>query len=92
MRVSLAQNTADLPLAQSRYAALPTDTDTAIFSGALEAAIGAILRMYARLDDASAVCVLSGGAAVEIAPLLNIPLQNVDDLVLRGVARIALHG
>lgn len=90
MRAALARNTADLPHAEAVHDAIPTDTDSAIVSGSLEATVGAIERMYLRLQDASAVCLLSGGAAAELQPLLQIPLQNVEDLVLKGVARIAL--
>lgn len=91
MRAALARNTADLPLAAASHQAIPTDTDSAIASGALEATAGAIERMHARLDNAAAPCLLSGGAAAELQALLRIPLQNIDDLVLRGLARIALH-
>lgn len=90
MRAALAHNTADLPLADAAHDMVPRDTDSAIASGALEATAGAIERMYARLGDASAVCLLSGGAAAEVRPLLQIPVHNVDDLVLQGLARIAL--
>lgn len=90
MRQALARNTADLPLADATHQAIPTDTDSAIVSGTLEATAGAIERMYARLDDQTATCLLSGGAAAEIAPLLQIPVQGIDDLVLTGIACIAL--
>ena len=90
MRHSLAHHTADLPLARAAHAGVPTDTDAAIVSGTLEATVGAIERMYARLETQPATCLLAGGAATELQPLLHIPLQNVDDLVLRGLARIAL--
>ena len=90
MRTALAGNTADLPLAAAAHDTIPTDTDSAIVSGSLEATVGAIERMYLRLQDDSAVCLLSGGAAAELQPLLQIPLQSVEDLVLKGLARIAL--
>ncbi|HWT53987.1 MAG TPA: type III pantothenate kinase [Rhodocyclaceae bacterium] len=90
MRKALAHNTADLPLADAAHQAIPTDTDSAIVSGALEASAGAIERMFARLEDPTATCLLSGGAAAAIAPLLQIPVQSIDDLVLRGLACIAL--
>lgn len=88
MRQALARNTAGLPLAMATHAPLPTDTDSAIVSGTLEATVGAIERMHARLGDAAAPCLLAGGAAPALLPLLHIPVQNVDDLVLRGLARI----
>lgn len=90
MRRSLAHNTADLPLAEAAYTPQPRDTHAAIVSGSLEATVGAIERMYARLEQQPATCLLAGGAAAELQPLLHIPVQNVDDLVLRGLARIAL--
>jgi type III pantothenate kinase len=90
MRSALASNTADLPLADAAHKDLPTDTDSAIVSGSLEATAGAIERMFARLQGQTAVCLLSGGAAAELQPLLQIPLQPVDDLVLKGLARIAM--
>lgn len=89
MRNALAHHTADLPLAQADHAHIPIDTDAAIISGALEATAGAIERMYARLSR-PAICLLSGGAAAKLAPLLQIPVRNTDDLVLRGLACIAL--
>lgn len=91
MRELLADNTADLPLATANHRAIPTDTHAAIVSGALEATAGAIERMYARLQDEHAICLLSGGAAADVRPQLAIPVQNIDDLVLRGVACIALN-
>lgn len=89
MRAALAHNTADLPHANADHHSTPTDTDSAIVSGSLEATVGAIERMHARLPG-PAVCLLSGGAADELVPLLQIPLQQVDDLVLKGLACIAL--
>jgi type III pantothenate kinase len=90
MRSALATRTADLPMADASHKDLPTDTDSAIVSGSLEATVGAIERMYGRLQGKPAVCLLSGGAAADLQPLLQIPLQSVDDLVLKGLARIAM--
>lgn len=83
MRTALAHNTADLPHAAGHYRALPTNTDDAIVSGALHATLGAIARMRA---DA-VLCLLSGGAAGELAPHLGLPCRLVDNLVLEGLAR-----
>lgn len=83
MRTALARNTADLPHAAGHYRAQPTNTDDAIVSGALHATLGAIARMRA---DA-ALCLLSGGAAGELAPHLGLPYRLVDNLVLEGLAR-----
>ncbi|MDP1732829.1 MAG: type III pantothenate kinase [Sulfuritalea sp.] len=86
MRATLARNTADLPHATGHYRAQPTNTDDAIVSGAIDATLGAIERLHATLG-ADALCLLSGGAAAELAPHMNRPCRPVDNLVLEGLAR-----
>ena len=83
MRTALARNTADLPHAAGHYRAQPTNTDDAIVSGALHATLGAIARMRAE----GTLCLLSGGAANELAPHLDLPCRLIDNLVLEGLAR-----
>jgi type III pantothenate kinase len=90
MRRSLAAGTAGLPLAEGRYAAEPRCTADAIHSGCAHAQAGAVERMFrAVAGEADAVCLLGGGAADQLEPLLEIPVQRVGHLVLEGVARIA---
>jgi type III pantothenate kinase len=86
MRAALAGNTADLPHASGSFRSLPTNTDDAIVSGALHATLGAIARMRATLG-ADVACLLSGGAAAELAPHLEPPQRPIDNLVLEGLAR-----
>lgn len=88
MKQALASNTADLPHASGRWTAHPVATDDAIESGCIEAQLGAIERMHARIEG-GALCLLSGGAAESLAPLLNIPVRVVDNLVLEGLVRMA---
>ncbi|MCX7149321.1 MAG: type III pantothenate kinase [Rhodocyclales bacterium] len=85
MRAALARNTADLPHAAGHYWSQPTNTDDAIVSGAIHATLGAIERMSATLGE-DALCLLSGGAAAELAPHLNLPHRLIDNLVLEGLA------
>ena len=89
MRQSLTQGTAQLPAMGGRYRTRPSDTADAIVSGCLNAQAGAIERVFHQLDDTRALCLLSGGAADEIEPLLNIPFKRIDNLVLDGLHRIA---
>jgi type III pantothenate kinase len=90
MLTSLANATAQLPAANGSHTALPRNTDDAIASGAIEATVGAIERMFKQVAaEPSASCLLTGGAASELAPHLRIPLQQVDDLVLKGLLRVA---
>ena len=85
MRAALASNTADLPHAAGRYQPQPTNTDDAIVSGAIHATLGAIERMHGTLGDA-ALCLLSGGAAEDLAPHMSVPCRLIDNLVLEGLA------
>lgn len=86
MCTTLARNTADLPNAVGRYRPQPTNTDDAIVSGAIHATLGAIERLRATLGR-EALCLLSGGAAAELAPHMNPPCRLIDNLVLEGLAR-----
>lgn len=91
MRQALARHTADLPEARGHHALLPDNTDDAIVSGSIEATVGAVERMAKRLASRPAgagsfLCLLSGGAADQLAPHLELPLRRVDNLVLEGLA------
>lgn len=98
MKRSLAQGTAQLPLANGRYSTTARNTQDAIESGVLDAACGAIARHAARVPGARLL--LTGGDAVAIieawqagAPLepgTDIPAPLlVDNLVLEGLVRVA---
>jgi type III pantothenate kinase len=91
MRLSLSRNTAQLPLADGKFAGLPRSTADAIVSGCLHAQAGAIERMFAQVAAyPDAVCLVSGGAATQFFDLLRIPRTQVDNLVLEGLAQIGL--
>jgi type III pantothenate kinase len=86
MATALASNTAQLPHIGQQIVAPPLfadHTDAAIVSGCLNAQAGAIERAVAA--RAGARCLLSGGAAAWIAPMLTVPSTLVDNLVLLGL-------
>lgn len=90
MRASLANNTARLPLTDGEYRPLPRNTADAIASGALQATAGAIARLYAQIAaSGEAICLVTGGAAARLLPVLDLPWRAVDHLVLEGLVRIA---
>lgn len=90
MRRALALNTAELPFAQGRFEPTPRCTADAITSGCLNAQAGAVERMFRQIAAApDALCVLGGGGAERLAPLLALPLHPVENLVLEGLAVIA---
>lgn len=90
MTSALATGTARLPLACGEYRPLPRNTHDAIISGAIQATLGAISRMYAVLPAGQeAVCLLAGGAADSLQGHLGVPERRIDNLVLEGLVRIA---
>ena len=82
---ALARGTAQLP--QVAPGATPPvfadHTSAAILSGCLSAQAGAIERACAALP--AALCIVSGGAAPGIAPLLAAPHRLVENIVLLGL-------
>ncbi len=98
MKRSLAEGTAQLPLASGSYSASARNTQDAIESGVLDAACGAIARHAARVPGARLL--LTGGDAAAIlaawhagappAPDAAIAAPVVvDNLVLEGLVRVA---
>jgi type III pantothenate kinase len=88
MRAALARDTAQLPLADGQFRATPRNTMDAIVSGCLHAQAGAIERMFATIAaEPGAVCLLTGGGAARLVPLLSIPLKLTENLILDGLVR-----
>ena len=86
MAGSLARNTAQLPQVTPGAAPPPLfgdNTDDAIVSGVLSAQAGAIERACAA--HAATACIVSGGAAPYIAPVLKFSGLLVDNIVLVGL-------
>ncbi|MBI3902516.1 MAG: type III pantothenate kinase [Nitrosomonadales bacterium] len=92
MRHSLAAGTAQLGSAQGEWREFPRTTADAIYSGVIQAAVGAIRRQYEMLGTPGAHCILSGGRADAIRPHLGLPLVCMDDLVLQGLLVIGEEG
>lgn len=88
MRASLADNTAQLPLAEGEFHLLPRNTRDAIVSGCLQAQLGAIERLFGSVATVpAALCLVTGGAAARLAPHLSIPSRLADNLILDGLLR-----
>lgn len=88
MASALARNTAQLPQVMAGGplpAGFADNTDDAILSGCLSAQAGAIERACA-LHGAD-LCIVSGGAARYVAPVLRLPMAHriVDNIVLIGL-------
>jgi type III pantothenate kinase len=96
MRQALHLRTAQLPLEMGQFDAFPTNTLNAIASGAIDACVGAISRMLARLSEidnnaVTPIVIASGGALALLAPHAPFPLTIHENLVLEGLLHIALE-
>ena len=90
MRRALAGNTAQLPFAEGSFTLTPRNTADAIVSGCLNAQAGAIERMFRQISThPDALCLLNGGGAGLLEPLLAVPYRRIDNLVLKGLAVVA---
>lgn len=85
MRQSLVAATSGLATAAGTWREFPRNTADAVTSGAIQATCGAIRSQYELLGASGARCLLGGGAADSIRPHLDLPLERVDNLVLRGL-------
>jgi type III pantothenate kinase len=89
MQKSLAGATAKLQVCGGNYEKFPLNTSDALYSGPLQATCGAIERQKAMLGTGKIPIILSGGAAQMIKPCLNMPINEVENLVLQGLYIIA---
>ena len=91
MRHSLAAGSAQLAENTGDWHEFPRNTADAVFSGAIQATVGAIrLQFEALAVRGEARCLLSGGAADYVQPHLKLPLVREENLVLRGLQIISL--
>lgn len=89
MRFVLHEHTGKLPIQDGHFAERPRNTLDAIESGCRHAQAGAVERMM-RIAGSDAACIVSGGAGPALLERLQIPCRYVENLVLEGLARIAV--
>src|SRR5688500_14876508 len=92
MRFVLHEHTGRLPIQEGQYRDTPRNTVDAIETGCRHAQAGAIERMYRAFRDmgGAPLCIVSGGAGRLLSDQLTMPRRYVENLVLDGLARIAL--
>jgi type III pantothenate kinase len=92
MRFVLHEHTGRLPLDQGSYRDQPRKTADAIESGCRHAQAGAVERLYRVLRDSelNPLCIVAGGAGRSLVDQLSMPRRYVENLVLEGLARIAI--
>lgn len=99
MRAALSHGTARLSAITGAHEMFPTCTENAITTGAIEACLGAVQRMYQALmqrgansPHVSPACIASGGGMAYLMPHLStlpFPVAIHDNLVLDGLIRVA---
>lgn len=93
MQCALIESAAGINTAGGGFRIFPCNTADALYSGSLAALAGAVDRMVAELSKAQSaapVCLLGGGDAIFLLPLLSGKVTMVDNLVLDGLIRIAM--
>jgi type III pantothenate kinase len=89
---ALEQGTAGLKVPTGEVEDFPTNTSDALMSGGANALAGAIERVFNRLTTrtgATPLLLMTGGAAVKMAPMTDLPVEVIDGLIFDGL--LALH-
>jgi type III pantothenate kinase len=94
MLKALEMGTAGLKAPTGEAVDFPTNTSDALMSGGTDAIAGAIERMHRKLQGhtgQSPALIMSGGAAVKLAPLIELPFELVDTLIFDGLLQLQSH-
>ncbi len=93
MRFVLHEHTGRLPMHEGKAADMPRNTLDAIETGCRHAQAGAVERMYRVFREVTPapLCIVAGGAGRLLVDQLSMPRRYVENLVLDGLAHIALN-
>ncbi|HKX41729.1 MAG TPA: type III pantothenate kinase [Burkholderiaceae bacterium] len=94
MLKALEMGTAGLKAPTGEAVDFPTNTSDALMSGGTDAIAGAIERMHRKLlarTGQEPALIMSGGAAVKLAPLISLPFEMVDTLIFDGLLQLQSH-
>ena len=91
---ALEMGTAGLKAPTGEAVDFPTNTSDALMSGGAHAIAGAVERMHRRLFERTGIepaLLMSGGAAVKLAPILELPFETVEMLIFEGLLVLQSH-
>lgn len=91
---ALEMGTAGLKAPTGEAVDFPTNTSDALMSGGSHAIAGAIERMQRRLKERTGLepaLLMSGGAAVKLEPIVELPFETVDTLIFEGLLVLQSH-
>ena len=88
---ALEMGTAGLKAPTGEAVDFPTNTSDALMSGGADAIAGAVERMHRRLMQRTGqepLLLMSGGAAVKLSPITDLPFETVDTLIFDGLLQL----
>jgi type III pantothenate kinase len=91
---ALEMGTAGLKAPTGEAVDFPTNTSDALMSGGADAIAGAVERMYRKLltrTSQAPALIMTGGAAVKLAPIVDLPFETVDTLIFEGLLQLQSH-
>jgi len=91
---ALEMGTAGLKAPTGEAVDFPTNTSDALMSGGADALAGAVERMHRKLRQrtgAEPALIMSGGAAVKLAPITELVFETVDTLIFDGLLQLQSH-
>jgi type III pantothenate kinase len=83
--------TAGLKAPTGEAVEFPTNTSDALMSGGADAIAGAVDRMHRKLEKRTGekpAIMMSGGAAVKLASITDLPVEMVDTLIFEGLLQL----
>jgi type III pantothenate kinase len=94
MQKALEMGTAGLKVPTGEVVDFPTNTSDALMSGGSNAMAGAIERQARRLRERCGeepLLLMTGGAAVKLAPITDLQFEVIDSLIFDGLLMLAQH-
>jgi type III pantothenate kinase len=91
---ALEMGTAGLKAPTGESVAFPTNTSDALMSGGADAIAGAVERMHRKLlarTGQEPALIMTGGAAVKLAPITDLRFETVDTLIFEGLLNLQSH-
>ena len=91
---ALELGTAGLKVPTGEVVDFPTNTSDALMSGGANAIAGAIERQHRQLvrrTGAEPLLLMTGGAAVKLAPITDLHFETVDSLIFEGLLQMQAH-
>jgi len=88
---ALEMGTAGLKAPTGEAVDFPTNTSDALMSGGADAIAGAVDRKLLARTGQAPVLIMTGGAAVKLAPIIDLPFETVDTLIFEGLLQLQSH-